>query len=125
MMTWEGVRTQGADARVRRREPADQGAVWLNQGRSMACEPGCGLAWCCTAGIRTGSESEGVRLFQCNTTLGNAGSRVLPCKITQSVRTEQSVKLRVRSIVCKFGVLAPSVSGLFQAWQLTSRFLDH
>jgi hypothetical protein len=44
MMSWEGVRAQGADACVRRREPADQGAVWLNQVRSMACEPGCGLA---------------------------------------------------------------------------------
>lgn len=59
----EGVRVRSADARVGRREPADQGPIWLDQGRFMACELGCGLAWRCTAGTlgtRTGLESEGV-----------------------------------------------------------------
>lgn len=85
MMSWEGVRVQGAGARIGSCEPDDQDAFWLNQGNFMACERGCGLAWRCTAGTRTGLESEGVRLFQCNTTLRNAGSRILPCEIAHPV----------------------------------------
>lgn len=44
MMSWEGVHVQCADARVGRRDPADQGAVWLNQERCLAHERSFGLA---------------------------------------------------------------------------------